>query len=140
MRYGALIFLSEQALTKISRIFSKIHSTGLYHRENRKGIDLVHDHVEKSLLVEVDNLRACREKLSACLSKINQQLSDLRSAQFALEDDLTHKESAIGIDSVCHQMNNFSRGINYFGGIEKVDPTVSTVGTWAASSSLNINR
>lgn len=112
----------------------------LYHRENRKGIDLVHDHVEKSLLVETDNLRSCQEKLNACLSKINQQLSDLRSAQFALEDDLTHKESAIGIDSVCHQLNNFSRGINYFGGIEKVDPTISTVGTWAASSSLNINR
>lgn len=112
----------------------------LYHRENRKGIDLVHDHVEKSLLVEVDNLRSCQEKLNHCLQKINKQLSDLRSAQFALEDDLTHKESAIGIDSVCHQLNNFSRGINYYGGIEKYDPTISTTMTWSGASSLNINR
>jgi tektin-3 len=56
----------------------------------------VHDHVEKSLLVETDNLRTCQEKLNACHSKINQQLANLRSSQFALEDDLTHKESAIG--------------------------------------------
>lgn len=112
----------------------------LYHRENRKGIDLVHDHVEKSLLVEVDNLRACQEKLNNCLQRINKQLSDLRSAQFALEDDLQHKESAIGIDSVCHQLNNFSRGINYYGGVEKYDPTISTTMTWSQASSLNINR
>lgn len=112
----------------------------LYHRENRKGIDLVHDHVEKSLLVEVDNLRSCQEKLNNMHDRINKQLSDLRCAQFALEDDINHKESAIGIDSVCHQLNNFSRGINYYSGVEKYDPTVSTTQSWAASSSMNINR
>lgn len=85
-------------------------------------------------------MRCCQEKLNNCHQKINKQLSDLRSAQFQLEDDLTHKESAIGIDSVCHQLNNFSRGINYYGGIEKYDPTISTTMTWSSASSLNINR
>jgi tektin-3 len=71
---------------------------------------------------------------------VNKQLADCRAAQFSLEQDLTKKESAIGIDSVCHQLSNFSRGINYFGGIEKYDPTVSTPQMWAQSSSERINK
>lgn len=38
------------------------------------------------------------------------------------------------------QLNNYSRGINYYGGIEKYDPTVSTPGTWSGSSSTRINK
>ncbi|GAB0095295.1 Tektin [Sergentomyia squamirostris] len=112
----------------------------LYHREGRMSIEKVHDHVEKSLLVEIDNLRASQEKLKALHDKICKQLSDCRSAQFALEDDLAHKESTLGIDTVCHQLSNSSRGINYYGGIEKYDPTISTVETWASASSHRINR
>ncbi|XP_001851055.2 tektin-3 isoform X1 [Culex quinquefasciatus] len=112
----------------------------LYHREGRKSIELVHDHVEKSLLVETDNLRSCQEKLSQLLARITKQLADCRAAQHSLEDDLSHKESALGIDSLCHQLNNYSRGINYYGGIEKYDPTVSTPGTWSGSSSTRINN
>ena len=76
----------------------------LYNRESRKGIELVHDHVEKCLLVEVDNLRSCQEKLNQLLNKIVKQLSDLRAAQHSLEDDIGHKESALGIDTLCHQV------------------------------------
>lgn len=112
----------------------------LYHREGRQNIEKVHDHVEKSLLIEIDNLKVSQEKLRNMLDKINRQLADNRAAQFSLEDDLVHKESTLGIDSVCHQLNNFSRGINYFGGIEKYDPTVSSVETWSAASSQRINR
>lgn len=74
------------------------------------------------------------------LNQICAQLSDCRAAQFALEEDLGWKESTLGIDSVCHQLNNFSRGINYFGGIEKYDPTTSTAETWSSASSQRINR
>lgn len=112
----------------------------LYHREGRFSIEKVHDHVERSLLVEVDNLRSCQEKLRRLLDKCSKQLSDNRAAQFTLEEDLVHKESTLGIDSVCHQLNNFSRGINYYGGIEKYDPTISTAETWSAASSFRINK
>ena len=100
----------------------------------------MHDHVEKSLLIEIDNLRKAQEKLRALYDKISKQLSDCRAAQFALEEDVVHKESAIGIDSVCHQLNNFSRGINYYGGIEKYDPTVSTAETWSGASSYRVTK
>jgi tektin-3 len=112
----------------------------LYNREERRSVELVHDHVEKSILSEIDNLRSCQEKLNFLLNTVNKQLADCRAAQFSLEQDLTKKESAIGIDSVCHQLSNFSRGINYFGGIEKYDPTVSTPQMWAQSSSERINK
>lgn len=42
----------------------------LYFRENRQGIDKVHDVVEKSLLTEVQNLKASQEKLKICLDKV----------------------------------------------------------------------
>lgn len=55
---------------------------------------------------------------------------DLRAVQYTLEQDAAHKESAIGIDSVCHQLNNYSRGINYYGGIENFDPTICNRKQW----------
>ena len=60
-------------------------------------------------------------KLIECIFALKLRLN--RAAQHELETDVKSKESAIGIDSVCHQMNNFSRGINYYGGIEKYDST-----------------
>lgn len=51
------------------------------------------------------------------------QLRCNRAAQQELELDVKSKESALGIDNVAHQLSNFSRGINYYGGIEKYDNT-----------------
>lgn len=42
----------------------------LYFRENRQGVEKVHDVVEKSLLTEVQNLKASQEKLKICLEKV----------------------------------------------------------------------
>ncbi|PSN29761.1 Tektin-3 [Blattella germanica] len=112
----------------------------LYQRENRQGIDLVHDQVEQALLCEVENLRACQDKLKNMHERTVQQLRNNRAAQHELERDLKSKESALGIDNMCHQLNNFSRGINYYGGIEKFDPTVSIPESWAENSNRIIQR
>ncbi|RZC34424.1 Tektin, AIP3, SCP-1, Atg14, and/or Myosin tail 1 domain containing protein [Asbolus verrucosus] len=64
----------------------------------------------------------------------------MRTAQHELETDVRSKEGALGIDNMCHQLNNFSKGINYYGGIEKYDPTVSTIQTWAENSNRIIQR
>ncbi|XP_055915240.1 tektin-3 isoform X2 [Eupeodes corollae] len=112
----------------------------LYHREGRQEIEKVHDHVEKSLLMEVSNLRACQEKLRNLYDMVMNQLQELRGAQYLLEDDVAHKESTLGIDSVCHQLNNYSRGISYYGGVEKYDPTISTQESWSQCSSQRVNK
>lgn len=95
----------------------------LYHREKRQGIDLVHDLAEVALLKEIEIYRNCQQKLQCLYDKIQGQLRNNRAAQHELEIDIRSKESALGIDNICHQMNNFSKGINYYGGIEKFDPT-----------------
>ncbi|KAG8247232.1 tektin-3-like [Homalodisca vitripennis] len=112
----------------------------LYHRENRQGIDLVHDQAEQAILREVENLRKCEERLSALHQRVVEQLRQNRASQHELETDVKSKESAIGIDSMCHQLNNYSRGINYYGGIDKFDPTITVPETWAENSNRIIQR
>lgn len=48
----------------------KIAEECLYFRENRQGIDKVHDVVEKALLFEVQNLKASQEKLRNCIEQV----------------------------------------------------------------------
>ncbi|XP_017148943.1 tektin-3 isoform X1 [Drosophila miranda] len=112
----------------------------LFHRESRQGTEKVHDIVEKALLVEINNLRLSRDRLSGLHEKISKQALDCRGAQHLLEDDVSHKESSLGIDSMCHQLNNYSRGIAYYGGIEKYDPSISTQESWAQASSEHVRR
>ncbi|KAJ3664027.1 hypothetical protein Zmor_008233 [Zophobas morio] len=112
----------------------------LYQRENRIGIDLVHDNPEESLLREVDTYRNDQQRLKSLLAKVKEQLRNLRAAQHELETEVRSKESTLGIDNMCHQLSNFSKGINYYGGIEKFDPTVSTISSWAENSNRIVQR
>ncbi|BFG01966.1 tektin-3 [Drosophila madeirensis] len=112
----------------------------LFHRESRQGTEKVHDIVEKALLLEINNLRLSRDRLSGLHEKISKQALDCRGAQHLLESDVSHKESSLGIDSMCHQLNNYSRGIAYYGGIEKYDPSVSSQESWAQASSEHVAR
>lgn len=110
----------------------------LYHREQRQGIDLVHDAVEISLLKEIEILRDSQLRLKALLDKVHLQLKNQRAAQHELETDVKSKEGALGTDTISFTLNNYSRGINYYGGIEKYDPTVSNAETWIANSNRRV--
>lgn len=108
---------------------------------------MVHDEVEKALLEEVETLNNCEKKLkqfmNRCVDQVRSmlfnnmpnnitilknsfydafQLTNNRAMQHQLQIDMQNKETALGIDRVCHQMNNFSRGLQYYGGIERYDP------------------
>lgn len=50
------------------------------------------------------------------------QLKNGRAVKHQLQVDIQNKEMALGIDGVCHQMNVSSRGLQYYGGIEKYNP------------------
>lgn len=78
--------------------------------------------------------------LNISFLQIDKQLSDLRACQHALQEDIIYKESTLEIDTVCHKLNNFSRAINYFDGIEKYDPTISSIESWSRATSLRINK
>ncbi|XP_035728105.1 tektin-3-like isoform X1 [Vespa mandarinia] len=112
----------------------------LYHREARKGTELVHDESEKCLLKEIENLKNCQRNLDVCLDKCKDQLRNCRASQNQLELDLKNKESALGIDMMCHQLNNYSHGLQYYTGIEKYDPCLSEQECWAEAANRIIQK
>ncbi|XP_011863986.1 PREDICTED: tektin-3-like [Vollenhovia emeryi] len=128
--------------TAIQNLEGQLHIAQecLYHRESRKGIDLVHDEVEKALLKEVEAVRNCEKKLKQFIDRCAKQMSNGRAAQHQLQTDVQNKEIALGIDSVCHQMNNFSRGLQYYGGIERYDPSVIGIESWAEAANNIVKK
>ncbi|XP_076678141.1 tektin-3 isoform X2 [Andrena cerasifolii] len=106
----------------------------LYYREARTGTDLVHDQAEQALLDEVQVVKNCQNKLHEFSSKCVNQLTSSRAVQNELEADMRNKEAALGIDITCHQMNNFSRGLQYYCGIEKYNPSITEAESWAEAS------
>uniref|UniRef100_A0A8B9FXX6 Tektin n=1 Tax=Amazona collaria TaxID=241587 RepID=A0A8B9FXX6_9PSIT len=101
----------------------------LYNREKRKGIDLVHDDVEKNLIKFCHHISRL---IAMPIDNIN------RDAQHALEQDLSDKNSAHFIDEKCINLRNTSDSINFYYGVEKADKTVSVPATWAKFSEDNI--
>merc|ERR1711976_1009366 len=118
----------------------RVTSECIYHREGRKGIDLVNDAPENSLMREVDTIKGCQDKMRQTLEQVNHQLGVNRNNRHQLERDLANKDGAIAIDHTCHQMKNTSRSINLHGGVEKLDPNVSIPETWAEHSNRNIQE
>ncbi|CAK9806686.1 TEKT3 [Anthophora plagiata] len=112
----------------------------LYHREARKDTELVHDDPEKCLLREIEMLNQNKKKLEICLEKCKNQLRDCRASQCQLELDLKNKENAIGIDTMCHQLNNYSHRLQYYSGIEKYDPCFSEQDAWMDATNRIIKK
>ncbi|XP_047503394.1 tektin-3-like isoform X1 [Pieris napi] len=112
----------------------------LYHREKRQGLEQVHDAVEQSLLKEVAILRECQDKFRNMLEKVRQQSKNCRATQHELESDMRNKEYSLGIDNMCHQLNNFSKGLQFYAGIERYDPSVCDTERWAAASAATLQR
>ncbi|KAM6377228.1 tektin-3-like [Pluvialis apricaria] len=112
----------------------------LRHREKRMGIDLVRDDVEKQLFTEVDVIRSCQERMQQDLDKAKAQLGTNRAAQHELEKDLANKQVAHRIDDQCHHLRNYSQGIHYYRGVERVDATISVPESWARFTNDNILR
>lgn len=48
----------------------KVTEECLYFRENRQGVEKVHDIVEKTLLIEVQNLKTAQDKMKLCLEQV----------------------------------------------------------------------
>ncbi|XP_076759090.1 tektin-3 [Xylocopa sonorina] len=128
--------------TTIQNLEGQLHIAQecLYYREARTGFDLVHDQVEHALLKEVEVVRNCQNKLEHFTDKCINQLTNSRAVQNELEIDIKNKEAALGIDITCHQMNNFSRGLKYYGGIEKYDSSITEAESWAEASNNVVKK
>ena len=67
----------------------------LISREGRKGIDLVNDGVENSLMREVDNIKSCQDKMKRTLEQVNHQLGVNRNTRHQIERDLANKVESL---------------------------------------------
>ncbi|XP_011298491.1 tektin-3 [Fopius arisanus] len=112
----------------------------LYHRETRQGNELVHDEPEQALLREIEHLRNCLKKLEQFVKESVNQLTRGRAAQHDLELDISNKNTALGIDTMCKQLNNFSNGLQYYGGIEKYVNCTTDAESWAQASHDTVKR
>lgn len=52
----------------------KVTEECLYFRENRQGVEKVHDIVETTLLTEVKNLKNSQDRLKQCLEQVISKL------------------------------------------------------------------
>ncbi|XP_050587123.1 tektin-3-like isoform X1 [Bombus affinis] len=112
----------------------------LYHREARKDTELVHDDSEKCLFREIEILNKNKIKLGTYLDKCKDQLRNCRISQYQLELDLKNKENALDIDTMCHHLNNYSHGLQYYNGIEKYDACFVEQDTWIHTANQIVQK
>ncbi|CAG5123641.1 unnamed protein product [Candidula unifasciata] len=112
----------------------------LLNREQRQGIDLVNDDVERSLIKEIQAIKKCQSKLKKVLEDAHIQLKMNRAAQHALEIDAKDKDHAQVLDDRMQQLRNTSAGVGYVPGIENIDNTITIPESWARYTQENIAR
>merc|ERR1712150_284455 len=79
-------------------------------RENRKGIDLVHDEIQKELIKELEMIQAIEGLLQRTLEQVEEQIRVCRSADYYLGKELNDKFTAFNIDTRCHVLSNKDAG------------------------------
>lgn len=110
----------------------------LQNREKRRGIDLVHDDVQKELLKEVEAIRGVMALLQRTLEQADEQIRLNKKAQFQLKKDLKDKFSALNIDEHCAELKNNSPGLFYKEGAAKIEANSVTPVDWEDFSNENI--
>lgn len=112
----------------------------LYNREKRQGVDLVHDAVEKELLMEIDTIKTIQNNLKAMLDKMANQQKMNREAKRMMEIDSDDKFKAWQIDGNAKRMNNHSPNVRLVPGVENINNCICVPESWQKFTSDNINR
>ncbi|XP_006100718.1 tektin-1 [Myotis lucifugus] len=112
----------------------------LEYREQRVGIDLVHDEVEEELLKEYEMIQGVIALLTRTLEETTEQIRLNRSAKYYLEKDLKDKFVALTIDDICFSLNNNSPNIRYSENVVRVEPNSVSLEDWLDFSNTNVEK
>lgn len=112
----------------------------LVNRERRRGIDLVHDDVQKELIKEVESIEGVQALLRRSLEQATEQVRLNRKAKFQLEKDLKDKFSVLSIDEYCEQLKNNSPDIRFKEGTAKIETNSVSPEDWQDFSHKNIEK
>lgn len=110
----------------------------LINRQNRKGVDLVHDDPEKELLKEVEVIQGALALLHRTKEQADEQVRLNRKAKYNLEKDLRDKFAALSIDRNNAELKNNSSGLQYSVGAAKIQANSVTPDEWQDFSDANI--
>jgi tektin-3 len=99
-------------------------------REQRIGVDLISDEVEKELIREVNLIKQCQEEMKELLKDAKNLAVRNQSSQNELAKEAAEKHAALGMDRSSHRLRNTSRGLQFYDGIEEFDSTVSNPESW----------
>lgn len=109
----------------------------LLNRQNRVGIDLVHDDVQKELIKEVEVIEGVMALLKRTIEQAKEQERLNRKAKYNLEKDLKDKGTAVDIDEYCAELKFHSPNIQYQDGVAKIQANSSTPPDWEDFSNEN---
>ena len=112
----------------------------LHQRENRVGIDVVKDGVERNLKREIENIKKYQAKMKILSQLIEMQITDNKDKQDDIKQDIDLKDEAFMIDQKCHVININSDEIQKCSGVERVDPEASIPVTWKTNSLYKIKN
>jgi len=112
----------------------------LHFRENRIGIDVVHDGPEIELLKEVEVINGVQNLLIRTHEEAVEQIRLNRSAIYYLGKDLKDKFEAIKIDGYCEQLNNNSVDISLQPNYVQIEPNSVSPRDWREFSNSNIEK
>ncbi|KAM9032743.1 tektin-1 [Sarcophilus harrisii] len=109
----------------------------LMYREQRVGIDLVHDAADLELTKEVEVLQGVISLLQRTLEEISEQLRLNRAAKYHLEKDLKDKFAALTVDDFCSSLTNNNPDIYYSDDV-KIEPNSVELDDWIDFSNINV--
>ncbi|KAK5645087.1 hypothetical protein RI129_006387 [Pyrocoelia pectoralis] len=128
----ALAFLKNQALL--------INKKCILFREERLGIDLCHDDVERELHKETEVIESAMNLLCRIMEQGNEQLRRLRSTTYFIDRDLEDKDNVLQVDGGSLSINQNSMNLSMYHGFTPLDPANITVEEADAFTKQNIAR
>ncbi|XP_074046615.1 tektin-1 [Macrotis lagotis] len=112
----------------------------LVYREQRVGIDLVHDDADRELTKEMKVLQGVISLLQRTLEETLEQLRLNRATKYNLEKDLKDKFVALSIDDFCSSLTNNHPDICYVNNAVRIEPNSVSINDWVDFSNLNVEK
>ncbi|XP_036609355.1 tektin-1 [Trichosurus vulpecula] len=112
----------------------------LAYREQRVGIDLVHDELDRELVKEEEILQGVISLLQRTLEETSEQLRLNRAAKYNLEKDLKDKFVALTIEDFCCSLTNNNPDICYANNVVRIEPNSVSVDDWVDFSNVNMEK
>ncbi|XP_067011014.1 tektin-1 [Anabrus simplex] len=128
------------AMESLKETALKICKKCVTFRENRLGIDLVHDDVERELLKEIQTIQGAQSLLQRTLEQTKEQIRLLRSTKYFIDRDCEDKYNALKIDDHCVKLEPTSLNLSLYTGTVPLDAGNISQEEWLEFSAKNIER